>query len=139
MSVPCWISIGCGVTMWKCSSGGGDPLQVRGVGEEREHLVHATRNPLLEDQLVGGAKAAKVRWGMVTPASLKADGANRAWLVQNGKRLRFEVLSPAEVTIESWPADPPPRDYDKRNPGISARSSKIPPAVRKTRRGRYIT
>jgi len=89
------------------------------AGARRRFSLQPDRRVVIEDRLTGGAKAAKVRWGMVTHAALKADGPGRAWLEENGKRLRFEVLSPANVAIESWPADPPPKDYDARNPGIS--------------------
>jgi hypothetical protein len=89
------------------------------VGATRRLALEPDRRVVIEDQLAGGAKPVKVRWGMVTPARLRTDGSNRAWLEQAGKRLRFEVLSPAKVTIQSWPADAPPKDYDARNPGIS--------------------
>ena len=96
------------------------------AGATRRFALQPDRRVVIEDQLTGGAKPAKVRWGMVTPARLKADGSNRAWLEKDGKRLRFEVLSPARVTIESWPADPPPRDYDARNPGVSVVGFTVP-------------
>ena len=96
------------------------------AGATRRFALQPDRQVVIEDQLTGGAKPAKVRWGMVTPARLKADGSNRAWLEKDGKRLRFEVLSPARVTIESWPADPPPRDYDARNPGVSVVGFTVP-------------
>ena len=96
------------------------------AGATRRFALQPDRRVVIEDQLTGGAKPAKVRWGMVTPARLKTDGSNRAWLEQDGKRLRFEVLSPAKVTIESWPADPPPRDYDKPNPGVSVVGFTVP-------------
>lgn len=89
------------------------------AGATRRFALQTDRRVLIEDQLTGGTKAAKVRWGMVTPARLKTEGSNLAWLEKDGKRLRFEVLSPAGVAIESWPADPPPREYDARNPGVS--------------------
>ena len=95
------------------------------AGAKRRFSLEADRRVLVEDQLAGGARASKVRWGMVTPATLKPDGPNRAWLEKDGKRLRLEVLSPANVTIESWPADPPPKDYDARNPGISIVGFKV--------------
>ena len=96
------------------------------AGATRRFELQPGRRVLIEDQLTGGAKPAKVRWGMVTPARLKTDGSNRAWLEQDGRHLRFEVLSPTKVTIESWPADPPPRDYDKRNPGVRIVGFKVP-------------
>jgi hypothetical protein len=88
--------------------------------------LQADRRVIIEDQLTGGPKSAKVRWAMVTPAALKADGPNRAWLEKDAKRLRLEVVSPANVTIESWPADPPPKDYDARNPGITIVGFHVP-------------
>lgn len=96
------------------------------AGATRRFTLQPDRRVLIEDQLVGGTNSARVRWGMVTSARLKKDGANRAWLEKNGKRLRLEVLSPASVTIESWPADKPPRDYDVRNPGVSIVGFTVP-------------
>jgi hypothetical protein len=96
------------------------------AGATRRFALEPDRRVVIEDQLTGGAKLAQVRWGMVTPARLKTDGPNRAWLEKDGKRLRFEVLSPAKVTIESWPADAPPRDYDSRNPGVSVVGFTVP-------------
>ncbi len=96
------------------------------AGATRRFALQPDRQVMIEDQLTGGAKPAKVRWGMVTPARLKTDGSNRAWLEKDGKRLRFEVLSPAKVTVESWPADAPPRDYDSRNPGVSIVGFTVP-------------
>ena len=89
------------------------------AGATRRFALEPDRRVVIEDQLTGGAKPATVRWGMVTPASLKADGPSRAWLEKDGKRLRFEVISPANATIQSWSAEAPPRNYDTRNPGIS--------------------
>lgn len=89
------------------------------AGATRRFALQPDRGVVIEDQLTGGLKPAKVRWGMVTPARLKVAGANRAWLEKDGKRLQLEVLAPATVTIESWPADHPPRDYDSPNPGVS--------------------
>ena len=96
------------------------------AGATRRFALQPGRRVVIEDQLTGGAKPVKVRWGMVTPARLKTDGSNRAWLEKDGKRLRFEVLSPAKVTIECWPADAPPRDYDSRNPGVSIVGFTVP-------------
>ena len=87
---------------------------------------------MIEDQLTGGAQPVKVRWGMVTPAQLKPDGPSRAWLEKDGKRLRIEIISPARATLESWPANPPPRDYDQPNPGISVVGFTVPLAAGET-------
>ncbi len=92
----------------------------------RRFALQPDRSVVIEDQLTGGEKAAGVRWGMVTTAKLKTDGPNRAWLECEGKRLRLEVLSPTKVTLQSWPADPPPKDFDARNPGVSIIGFTVP-------------
>jgi hypothetical protein len=74
---------------------------------------------VIEDHLKGGTNMVSVRWGMVTPATLKPDGLGRAWLEKDGKRLRLEVVSPAGITLQAWPADPPPAEFDEPNPGVS--------------------
>jgi hypothetical protein len=50
---------------------------------------------------------------------LKPDGQNAGWLLKNGKRLRMEVATETDVALRAWSANPPPRDYDAPNPGMS--------------------
>ena len=38
----------------------------------------------------------------------------------------FRSVSPARATIQAWPADAPPRDYDSRNPGVSVVGFTVP-------------
>ncbi len=85
----------------------------------RKFSMTADGRVVIEDELVAGDSSATVRWGMTTHAKLKTDGANKAWLEQHGKRLRMEVAAPADIVIKSWSADPPPKDYDAPNPGVS--------------------
>jgi hypothetical protein len=92
----------------------------------RRFSLDPEKRETIEDKLTGGGKAATVRWGMVTPATLKMESPTRGWLEQSGKRLRIEVLSPAGATLQSWPADPPPHDYDERNPGVSVVGFTVP-------------
>ncbi len=92
----------------------------------RRFSLEADKRVTIEDKLTGGSEAAKVRWGMVTPATLKIESPNRGWLEQSGKRLRLEVLSPPGAALQSWPADPPPNDYDARNPGVSIVGFTVP-------------
>ncbi len=82
---------------------------------QRTFRVEEQRRVVIEDRLKGGDKAAQVRWAMVTPGKLQPGG----WLEKDGKRLRLEVVSPVGAQLQSWPADPPPHDYDERNPGVS--------------------
>ncbi|HPC59191.1 MAG TPA: heparinase II/III family protein [Verrucomicrobiota bacterium] len=92
----------------------------------RRFSLEADKRVTIEDKLTGGSEAATVRWGMVTPATLKIESPNRGWLEQSGKRLRLEVLSPPGAALQSWPADPPPNDYDARNPGVSIVGFTVP-------------
>lgn len=86
---------------------------------KRRFTLQPDRRVIIEDQLKGGTKSANVRWGMVTSGVLKKETSTRAWLEKGGKRLRLEVLSPAEATLTSWSANPPPNDFDEPNPGVS--------------------
>ena len=85
------------------------------VGAQRRFSLEPDHRVVIEDQLKGGAKSAQVRWAMVTPGSLKPGG----WLEKDGQRLRIEVVSPAGATLQVWPANPPPHDFDEPNPGVS--------------------
>jgi hypothetical protein len=92
----------------------------------RRFSLQPDNGVVIEDQLVGGTKPANVRWGMVTPAKLKPEGANSALLEQSGKKLRMQVTAPTPVSITSWPADRPPKPYDEPNPGISVVGFYVP-------------
>jgi hypothetical protein len=85
----------------------------------RISMVPGTRTVVVEDSLVAKDKEATVRWGMVTPAALKPDGANKAILELQGKRLKMEVTAPGTIQIKSWPADRPTGAFDQPNPGAS--------------------
>jgi hypothetical protein len=88
-------------------------------GATRRFQLLPDRSVTIEDRLIGGAQPASVRWGMVTDAVLKNDGTQASWLEKDGKRLRIEVAAPASAALHSWPANPPPREFDAPNPGVS--------------------
>jgi hypothetical protein len=71
----------------------------------------------VQDEIVALAKVTSVRWAMVTFAEVQIDGAGRATLRQQGKRLSFRVLEPAGATLKIFPTDPPPAATDASNPG----------------------
>ncbi len=71
---------------------------------------------LLHDQLWGFAPEQEVRWGMVTRAEIGLDG-NRAVLRLDGRELHVALVQPADAAFEIVPTDPPPNDFDDRNPG----------------------
>jgi hypothetical protein len=45
------------------------------------------------------------------------------------RRFSIEVISPAGAKWQSWPADPPPHDFDERNPGASVVGFIVPLAA----------
>ncbi|MBC7903675.1 MAG: heparinase II/III family protein [Gemmatimonadaceae bacterium] len=70
----------------------------------------------IRDEIETADTISTVRWTMLTPASVKITGTNRAELTQNGKTLILEVKSPAEIMMKTWSTDPP-NSYDAPNPG----------------------
>ena len=72
----------------------------------------------VRDELVAGAAQTIVRWTMLTPATVRLLGDNRAELTKDGKTLILQVQEPATVTLKTWPTVPP-RNYDAPNPGTT--------------------
>lgn len=70
---------------------------------------------LIQDELEAGNKPATVRWNMITPAKVKLTSDTTAILMQDGKKMRFEVLTDSKVKllIESTK---PRSKYDAENP-----------------------
>lgn len=82
----------------------------------RTFMLMPDGRAVIEDRVTGGTKDATVRWAMVTPGKIKAD-ATGAWLTSEEKRLRLDVKTATAVQIAEYQADPPPNDFDERNPG----------------------
>lgn len=90
----------------------------------RESLERALRGArllddetvLIHDRLTGLPAGASVRWGMVTPAEVEL-GGGRAVLRHEGEELHAQILSPDGAEFEIVQTDPPPNDFDARNPG----------------------
>ena len=70
----------------------------------------------VRDELETPAAGATVRWTMLTPATVKLIGNNKAELTRNGKKLILHVTEPAQLDLQTWSTDPP-HDYDAPNPG----------------------
>ncbi|WP_018618657.1 heparinase II/III domain-containing protein [Spirosoma luteum] len=71
---------------------------------------------VIRDELETPATATTVRWTMLTPATVKVLGTNKAELTKDGKKLLLQVDEPAGVEIKTWSTDPP-HEYDAPNPG----------------------
>lgn len=82
----------------------------RGVAIAEENYV------IITDELETSSSAASIRWTMLTPASVKIIGTNKAELTQNGKKLTLMVLGPGELIMRTWPTIPT-NEYDAPNPG----------------------
>jgi len=72
---------------------------------------------VVRDEIETADTAITIRWTMITPASVKTNGKNLAYLTQNGQQLLMVVDDAREAIIKTWPTDPPPNSYDAPNPG----------------------
>ncbi|WP_310393769.1 heparinase II/III family protein [Hymenobacter sp.] len=91
------------------------------------------RYVVVRDELRAANKATTVRWAMLTPASVKLVGKNRAELTKDGKKLILQVREPATITLQTWATDPP-QDYDAPNPGTTlvGFDLTLPPGAKRT-------
>jgi hypothetical protein len=61
---------------------------------------------------------------MATRARITLAGAT-ATLQQDGKTLTVAVVSPAGAALQTGPAEPPPDNYNAKNPGVQLLSFTI--------------
>jgi hypothetical protein len=73
---------------------------------------------VVRDELETLTLESTVRWTLLTPATVKITGKNRAELTRDGKKLILQVREPAQVTLQTWSTDPP-HAYDAPNPGTT--------------------
>ncbi len=73
---------------------------------------------VVRDEIETLDSSTTIRWTMLTPATVKITGNNRAELTQNGKKLILQVESTSEVAMKTWSTDPP-NSYDAPNPGTT--------------------
>ncbi|MBC8153266.1 MAG: heparinase II/III family protein, partial [Bacteroidetes bacterium] len=71
---------------------------------------------VVRDEVEASAAPATVRWTMLTPATVKLIGSNKAELTKDGKTLTLQVQEPAGVVLKVTAAEPT-HDYDAPNPG----------------------
>lgn len=87
------------------------------AGARRGVSLQSDRSVRVQDEIATLAKTTSIRWAMVTLAEVQIDGAGRATLSQQGKRLSFRVLEPAGAALKIFPTNPPPAATDASNPG----------------------
>ena len=78
---------------------------------------------VVRDELKAGPADATVRWTMLTPATVRLLGGNRAELTRAGTTLI--VQAPAGTTLRTWPTEPP-QPYDAPNPGTTLLGFEVP-------------
>ena len=72
---------------------------------------------IVRDEITAVDTVTTIRWTLLTPAQVTITGKNTAELSQQGKKMYLAVDANADVTMKTWPTDPPPHDYDAPNPG----------------------
>jgi len=72
---------------------------------------------VVRDEITAADTPAVVRWTLLTPAQVKITGPHSAELTKDGKKLLLRVDGPPDITMKTWPTDPPPNSYDAPNPG----------------------
>jgi hypothetical protein len=76
-----------------------------------------SKNVLIQDELEGLEPGSRVRWGMITPATVKILNDSTVELRHQGKLLNLKILAPeggAWVVID---IETPPQEWDSPNPG----------------------
>lgn len=83
---------------------------------QRGVALLSDRTVLIQDEYDTLNKTTSVRWAMLTRAAIKIEDSGKASLSLHGKRLVFQVLEPANVTLRIISTEPP-ADTDAPNPG----------------------
>ena len=73
---------------------------------------------VVRDEIRTLDKETNVRWTMLTSADVKIAGKNTIELKKDGKKLKLQVVEPANVTMKTW-TTVPPNEYDAPNPGTT--------------------
>jgi hypothetical protein len=84
----------------------------RGVGIVDERYV------VIQDELTTLDKPTKVRWTMLTTATVASIDNNVAILTKNDKQLTLQVDSPVKIVWKTWSTQPT-TNYDAPNPGTT--------------------
>src|SRR5260221_8698978 len=73
---------------------------------------------LVRDEIETMDSSTTIRWTMLTPATVKITGANKAELSQKDKKLILLVEASSNIEIKTWSTGPP-NSYDASNPGTA--------------------
>jgi hypothetical protein len=70
----------------------------------------------VRDEIETLNRETKVRWNLLTPATVEITGRNSATLKIGNKYMTMNVSGAENIKMKTWSTDPP-RDYDAPNPG----------------------
>jgi hypothetical protein len=73
---------------------------------------------VVRDEIETLDSSTTIRWTMLTPATVKITGANKAELKQKDKKLILMVEASSNIVMKTWSTDPP-NSYDAPNPGTT--------------------
>jgi hypothetical protein len=77
----------------------------------------ASREVLIQDELIGLKPGSRVRWGMITPGEPRDLDVSAVELRQQDARLTLRILSPQETKWQTIDTAKPRNDWDSPNPG----------------------
>lgn len=73
---------------------------------------------VVRDEIETLDSSTTIRWTLLTPATVKIIGANKAELKQKDKKLILQVETSSNIVMKTWSTDPP-NSYDAPNPGTT--------------------
>jgi len=83
----------------------------------RGFFVLPDKRVLIQDELTCGEHAAEVRWAMTTRAGISVAGPGCAVLMEQDKRLLFEVLRPDNASVDTF-STVTGKEWDLDDPGV---------------------
>jgi len=86
--------------------------------ERRFSVADDPATVTITDTISGLKPGDTIAWNMLTRAEPEASGKGYS-LSLGGKTLTLSLTSPQEQSRSAKPADPPPAEFDERNPGVS--------------------
>lgn len=86
------------------------------AGAHRGIAISNGDHVVVRDEWTAMDRETKVRWTLLTPATVQITGPNEALLTKDGKTLRLKIETNARIQMRTWSTDPP-QYYDAPNPG----------------------
>ncbi|KQS26631.1 heparinase II/III family protein [Dyadobacter sp. Leaf189] len=82
---------------------------------KRGIAIRDGQSVVIRDEVKTGEKAAKMRWNLLTPATVKIVDGKTVELSRNGKKMLLVFDTKSEIEIKTW-STTPGHDYDAPNP-----------------------